>query len=141
MKHDETQAYAQDIRTQRGAGKIHAMNTPTITLNLLSALLLCAGASQAAEPQRMTTERPLDASVPHDATALQAWRKKQAHERQHIKPYGSGYESRGLGERTDSAAATTPLPATAAQGDGNARGSGSGAGSGGGSGGPGGRGR
>ncbi|MCF8160104.1 MAG: hypothetical protein K9J76_05345 [Polaromonas sp.] len=101
MKHDETQAYAQDIRTQHGAGKMYTMNTPTITLNLLSALLLCVGAAQAAEPQRLTTERPLDASVPHDAKALQEWRKKQALERNNIKPYGSGYEARGLEGRNN----------------------------------------
>ena len=139
MKHDETQAYAQDIPMQRGARKIQPMNTPTITLNLLSALLLCAGAVQAAEPVPIGTGRPLDLSVPHDAKALQEWHKKQAFERQNSKPYGSGYESRGLGERTNSAADTTLIPSTPAHGNGNTRGSG--AGSGGGSGGSGGRSR
>lgn len=137
MKRDETQAYALDIPMQRSARKIQPMNTPTITLNLLIALLLCTGAAQAAEPQATAVERPLDLSVPHDAKALQAWRKKQALERHNHKPYGSGYESRGLGEGNSSAADQTLVPSNPAAGNGHSGGGRSGggsAGSGGGSG-------
>lgn len=153
MKRDETQAYAPDIRGQRMARKIRPMNTQTFTLNrptaclpqsrlwftAFGALLLCAGAVQAAEPQTTATERPLDLAVPHDATVLQAWRK----------PYGSGYEARGLGERNKSAADATLVPSNPPAGNGHAGGAGGGSGSGGsgaggssgGSGGSGGRGR
>jgi hypothetical protein len=155
MKRDETQAYAQDIARQRTTRKIHRMNTQTFTLKTptarlpqgrlwstaLGALLLCVGAVQAAEPQQMAAERPLDLSVPHDAKALQAWRKKQALERHNSKPYGSGYEARGLGERKNSDADVTLPPSSAALDNGHTRGVGSGGSSGGGSGGSGGRGR
>jgi hypothetical protein len=152
MKHDETQAYALDIPRQCSARKIQPMNTQTFTLNkpnglqqrrfwpvALGALLLCAGAVQAAEPQQMATSRPLDLSLPRDASALPAWRSKQAIEHQSSKPYGSGYESRGLGESGKSGADETLLPPSRATGNGSARGGGAGAG--GGSGGSGGRGR
>jgi uncharacterized membrane protein YgcG len=155
MKHDETQAYAQDIARQRTARKIHPMNTQTFTLKTptarlpqgrlwstaLGTLLLCAGAVQAAEPQQMADQRPLDLSVPHDAKTLQTWRKKQALERHNSKPYGSGYEARGLGERKNNDADVTLLPSTPAVGNSHTRGAGAGGSSGGGSGGSGGRGR
>ncbi|MDD2846219.1 MAG: hypothetical protein PHT57_14835 [Rhodoferax sp.] len=138
MKRDETQAYALDIPMQRSTRKIQPMNTPTITLNLLIALLLCTGAAQAAEPQATAVERPLDLSVPHDAKALQAWRKKLALERNKHKPYGSGYESRGLGEDNSSAAEQTLVPSNPAAGNGHSGGGRSGGGSGGSGGGSGG---
>lgn len=128
MKPDETQAYAQDIARQCTARKIQPMNTPAITLNLLGALLLYAGAVQAAEPQQPASERPLDLSLPHDANALQAWRNKHVLERQNIKRYGSGYEARGLGEGPNSAADTTRRLPTPVHGNGSARGSGPGGG-------------
>ncbi len=135
MKRDETQAYALDIRRQRTARKIQPMNTPSLPLKLLTALLLCAGAAQAAEPQAAPSRRPLDLSVPRDAKALPVWRK----------PYGSGYESRGLSQHTDTAVDATPAPSDPAAGNsqgGGAGGGGSGAGGGaGGAGGSGGRGR
>ena len=162
MKHDETQAYARDIPRQRTRRKIHPMNTPSITFNKSSglphgrfwstafgALLLCAGAVQAAEPPQPAIERPLDLSVPHDANALQAWRKKQALERLNSKPYGSGYEARGLDGRNNSGADATLFPSTRApdmnstaggRSGGGTSGGGNGGG-GGGSGGGGGRGR
>lgn len=130
MKHDETQAYAPDIPGQCSALKIQPMNTPTLTLKLLSALLLCAGAAQAAEPQAAPSRRPLDLSVPRDVKALPVWRK----------PYGSGYESRGLGQHTGNAAHATPAPSDPAVGNSHGGGGGS-SGAGGGEGGSGGRGR
>lgn len=143
MKHDETHAYAPDIPWQRSARKIQPMKTSILTLNVLTALLLSAGAVQAAEPQAAAPQRPLDLTMPHDAKALQAWHKKQALERHKHKPYGSGYESRGLGERNNGAANALPTPSNPMDGNGQAGGGGSGgrAGAGGGSGGSGGRGR
>ena len=52
--------------------------------------------------------------MPHDANALQAWRKKQALERLNSKPYGSGYEARGLDGTNSSGADATLLPSTRA---------------------------
>lgn len=144
MKHNETQAYTPDIHGQRSARKIQAMNTPTLTLNLLTALLLSSAAVQAAEPLNAAPGRPLDLTVPHDAKALQAWRHQHALERHKHKPYGSGYESRGLAERNSSTAHVMPMHASTATGNSQAgagRAGGSGAGAGGGNGGSGGRAR
>ena len=152
MKHDETQAYARDIPRQRTTRKIHPMNTPSITFNKSSglsnsrfwstafgALLLCASAVQAGEPQQPAAEHPLDLSVPRDANALEAWRKKHALERLNSKPYGSGYEARGLGETQGIDTDMTHLPPSQTTGNDSAVSGRSGAGtSGGGSGGGGG---
>jgi hypothetical protein len=138
MKHDETQAYAQEISVQCTARKMCPMNTPSITFNrssglprgrfwatAVAALLLCAGAVQAAEPQPPAAKSPL--------------------ERLNSKPYGSGYEARGLDGRgndamllppsrtadKDSAAGSQSFGGTSAGSAGGNGGSSSGGGSGG----------
>ncbi|MDI1246884.1 MAG: hypothetical protein PSV24_15950 [Rhodoferax sp.] len=160
MKPDETQRYVKDIPRQRTARNIHPMNTQTFTLNqptawllqsriwstVFGVLLLCAGTAQAAEPQQSAAKRPLDLSVPQDANALEAWRKKQSLERQNSKPYGSGYEARGLEGRNDNSADVTLLPSSRtadkdSAASGRSVGGTSGGGNGGSGGGGGGRGR
>jgi len=148
MKHDETQTYAHDIPRQRSPRKIQPMNAQTFTLSqttawlpgnlswfaAFGALLLCVGAVQAGEPESASVELALEC--------------------QNRKPYGSGYEARGLGEPrkgTDVLTLDLPDPAVgnsnASTGRAGAGGFGagsrgnSGGGSGGGSGGSGGRGR
>jgi len=155
MKPDETQAYARDICKQRPARKIQTMNTPTFTLNrpsslapgrflsaVLGALLLCATAAQAAEPQQPATKPPLDLSLPQDASPTPEWRNTQTWERQNHKPYGSGYEARGLGEAKQPKAEVITGGSGSATGGGRASGGSGGSGGGsGGSGSSGGRGR
>lgn len=89
----------------------------------------------------MVAEQPLNLSLPLDAKLLQEWRR--IHEAEYInkKPYGSGYEARGLGGTKNSGTDPLTSPSNGAVGNGNS-GSGStgGRGSGGG-GGAGGRGR
>ncbi|MDD2918546.1 hypothetical protein [Rhodoferax sp.] len=114
-------------------------------LTAFGALLLCVNAVQAAESAPAAAERPLELSAPQDVDAMQAWRHRQALERRNRKPYGSGYEARGLAERYNSAADVTLVPSNPTVGDnrnGGGRAGGDGAGSGRGSGaGSGGRGR
>ena len=87
MKPDETQRNAHDIARQPALRKIQLMDIKSINQlsagvlpasvwplrALFAALLLGAGAVHAAGPQKVPTEQRV------------------------VKPYGSGYEARGLG--------------------------------------------
>ena len=138
------------------------MNTQTFTLTqptawlpqsriwstAFGALLLCASAAQAAEPQPRVSEQALELSQPQAASVTPMWRKAPARERQSYQPYGSGYEARGLGEASKSDAEVISGPSSQTAGGGRSGGgsggsgrAASGGGSGGGSGGAGGRGR
>ena len=132
MKPDETQRYVKDIPRQCTASNIHPMNTQTFTLTkptgwlpqsriwstAFGALLLCASAAQAAEPKPRVTEKPLDLSQPQAASVTPMWRKAPVPERQDTKPYGTGYEARGLGEASKSDAEVSSGPSSQAAGGG-----------------------
>jgi hypothetical protein len=105
------------------------------------ALLLAAGAVHAAGAREEVAERPLNLSLPRDAKVLQEWRKTHEAEYLNKKPYGSGYEARGLGGAKNGGTDLSTSPSSGAVGSGNSgKGSTGGRGSGGG-GGAGGRGR
>ena len=111
---------------------------------VLAALLLGAGAVHAAGTQETATERPLNLSLPRDAKVLHEWRKTQEVEHLNKKPYGSGYEARGLGGAKHSGTDLLISPSSRAAGSGisgSGSAGGSGAGGGGAGGGAGGRGR
>lgn len=105
------------------------------------ALLLGAGAVHAAGTQEVVAERPLNLSLPRDAKVLHEWRK--THEAEHLnkKPYGSGYEARGLGGAKHSGADLLISPTSRAAGSGTSSGGNSGGSSSGGGSSGGGRGR
>jgi len=87
MKRDETRRNAHDIARQRSLRKIQLMDIQStnqlsngmlpasvwLSRTLFAALLLGVGAVHAAGPQKMPSEQRV------------------------VKPYGSGYEARGLG--------------------------------------------
>lgn len=161
MKPDETQRYVKDIPRQCTASNIRPMNTQTFTLTqptawlpqsriwstAFGALLLCASAVQAAEPQPRVSEQALELSQPQAASVTPMWRKAPARERQSYQPYGSGYEARGLGEAGKSDAevisgpSTSPTAGSGRSGGGSGGSGGSSGGGSGGAGGSGGRGR
>jgi len=79
----------------------------------VAALVLAAGAAQAADGQETSVERPLDLSLPRDMPAKVGPLNKPGDGSMDRKPYGSGYEARVLNANSDSAASAA-RPASAA---------------------------
>ena len=95
MKHGETREWGDDIPRQPALRKIHPMNTSAIKHLAATALLLGIGVVHAA-----TAAPP--------ATEISQGDTPRVH-----RPYGSGYEARGLGASAHRAAEVPDSPVDA----------------------------
>lgn len=133
MKPGETQWHVQDIAVQPTPRTMQPMHTepldplatkpmsqPTrVARCLLAVLLLGVGAAHAADTPETVAERPLDLSLPRDASARADPLRKPGDGRVDIKPYGSGYEARRLNANREGATrATEPAGGASAGTDG-----------------------
>jgi len=83
---------------------------------LLAASLACAGFAHAADEQRPSGERPLDLTLPRGASDASGMRRTAAETDLGAKPYGSGYEARGLdAARRSAGSASTGASAPAGE--------------------------
>ncbi len=117
-KHDETGRHPRDIAMQCAPRNMQAMHTEASNSTarnampmpvryaqaVLAALLIAAGAAHAGDAPTTTVERPLDLSLARDAHARPDAPKAPGDGRIDTKPYGSGYEARGLSASKDNAA-------------------------------------